>query len=93
MPYTLYFIPLVACSVFVYSLFLGIKLDVVTANFVSIALVFIVEFARHRDGKKLGEDMVVILKAMAEIFVSVVSIIIAASVFAEGIKSLVGLES
>ncbi|WDL73154.1 C4-dicarboxylate transporter DcuC [Helicobacter winghamensis] len=71
--------------------FLGIKLDVVTANFVSIALVFIVEFARHRDGKKLGEDMVVILKAMAEIFVSVVSIIIAASVFAEGIKSLGGV--
>lgn len=71
--------------------FLGIKLDVVTANFVSIALVFIVEFARHRDGKKLGEDMVVILKAMAEIFVSVVSIIIAVSVFAEGIKSLGGV--
>ncbi|WP_299547118.1 C4-dicarboxylate transporter DcuC [uncultured Helicobacter sp.] len=78
--------------VFLFSAyFLGIKLDVVTANFVSIALVFIVEFARHRDGKKLGEDMVVILKAMAEIFVSVVSIIIAASVFAEGIKALGGV--
>lgn len=71
--------------------FLNIKLDVVTANFVSIALVFIVEFARHKDAKKLGEDMVVILKAMAEIFVSVVSIIIAAGVFAEGIKALGGV--
>lgn len=71
--------------------FLGIKLDVVTANFLSIALVFIVEFIRHRDGKKLGEDMVVILRAMAEIFISVVSIIIAASVFAEGIKALGGV--
>ena len=63
----------------------------VTANFLSIALVFIVEFIRHRDGKKLGEDMVVILRAMAEIFISVVSIIIAASVFAEGIKALGGV--
>ena len=78
--------------VFLFSAyFLNIKLDVVTANFVSIALVFIVEFARHRDARKLGEDMVVILKAMAEIFVSVVSIIIAAGVFAEGIKALGGV--
>ncbi|TLD87285.1 C4-dicarboxylate transporter DcuC [Helicobacter sp. MIT 05-5294] len=71
--------------------FLQIKLDVVTANFVSIAFVFVVEFVRHRDAKKLGEDIVVILKAMAEIFVSVVSIIIAAGVFAEGIKALGGV--
>lgn len=78
--------------VFLFSAyFLNIKLDVVTANFVSIALVFIVEFIRHRDGRKLGEDTVVILKAMAEIFISVVSIIIAASVFAEGIKALGGV--
>ena len=71
--------------------FLQVKLDVVTANFISIALVFIVEFVRHRNAKKLGEDMLVILKAMADIFVSVVSIIIAASVFAEGIKALGGV--
>ncbi|WP_104721276.1 C4-dicarboxylate transporter DcuC [Helicobacter mesocricetorum] len=71
--------------------FLQIKLDVITANFLSIALVFVIEFIRHKDAKKLGEDMVVILKAMSEIFVSVVSIIIAASVFAEGIKALGGI--
>lgn len=35
--------------------------------------------------------MMVILKAMAEIFISVVSIIIAAGVFAEGIKALGGV--
>ncbi|GAA7230708.1 hypothetical protein HpCK35_05510 [Helicobacter pylori] len=48
--------------------FFTIKLDVVTANFVSISLVFLVEFARHKNARKLGEDMMVILKAMAEIF-------------------------
>lgn len=71
--------------------FLGIKLDVVSANFISITLIFIVEFIRHRDAKRLGEDLVVILKGMADIFVSVVSILIAASVFAKGIESLGGI--
>lgn len=72
--------------------FLGIKLDVVSANFISITLVFIIEFIRHKDAKKLGEDMMVIFRAMAEIFISVVSIIIAAGVFAQGIKALGGLD-
>ncbi|MDE5603099.1 MAG: C4-dicarboxylate transporter DcuC [Helicobacter sp.] len=71
--------------------FFQIKLDVITANFISIALVFVIEFIRHKDAKKLGEDMVIILKAMSEIFISVVSIIIAAGVFAEGIKALGGI--
>ncbi|BEG58148.1 hypothetical protein NHP21005_18360 [Helicobacter sp. NHP21005] len=68
--------------------FLGVKLDVVSANFISIAMVFCVEFIRHRDAKRLGAGMAAILQAMGEIFVSVVSIIIAASVFATGLKSL-----
>ena len=72
--------------------FAGIKLDVVSANFITISFCFLIEFIRHRDGKRVSEDIVVVLKAMAEIFVSVVSIIIAASVFAEGIKALGGLE-
>ena len=78
--------------VFLFSAyFMGVKLDVLTANFISIALVFIIEFARHRDGKKLGEDMLVILRAMADIFITVVAIIIAAGIFAEGIKALGGI--
>lgn len=71
--------------------FLEIKLDVITANFIAIAIVFCIEFLRHRDAKKLGEAMKVILKAMADIFVSVVSIIVAASIFAQGINALGGI--
>ncbi|CRF48324.1 C4-dicarboxylate anaerobic carrier, putative [Helicobacter heilmannii] len=71
--------------------FMGVKLDVVSANFISIAAVFGVEFIRHKDAKRLGEGMVAILQAMGDIFVSVVSIIIAASVFATGLKSLGGI--
>ncbi|EAI9065009.1 TRAP transporter large permease subunit [Campylobacter lari] len=69
-----------------------VKLDVVSANFLSISLVFILEYVRHKDAKKLADDLMVILKAMAEIFVSVVCIIIAASIFAESIKALKGIE-
>ncbi|BCZ18148.1 C4-dicarboxylate ABC transporter [Helicobacter sp. NHP19-003] len=71
--------------------FMGVKLDVVSANFISIAVVFLVEFIRYRDAKRLGAGMAAILQAMGEIFVSVVSIIIAASVFATGLKSLGGI--
>lgn len=71
--------------------FLNFKLDVVTVIFISIALVFAVEFIRHKSAKPLCEGMVVILKSMAEIFISVVSIIVAAGVFAEGIKALGGI--
>lgn len=78
--------------VFLFSAyFMGIKLDVITANFISIALVFVIEFIRHRDARKLGEDMMVILRAMADIFITVVAIIIAAGIFAEGIKALGGI--
>lgn len=78
--------------VFLFSAyFMGIKLDVITANFISIALVFAIEFIRHRDAKKLGEDMMVILRAMADIFITVVAIIIAAGIFADGIKALGGI--
>lgn len=78
--------------VFLFSAyFLNVKLDVITANFLSIAIVFTIEFIRHKDGKKLGEDIMVILKAMADIFITVVSIIIAAGIFAEGIKALGGI--
>ncbi len=71
--------------------FLNFKLDVVTVIFISIALVFVIEFIRHKSAKPLCEGMVVILKSMAEIFISVVSIIVAAGVFAEGIKALGGI--
>lgn len=78
--------------VFLFSAyFLNVKLDVITANFISIAIVFAIEFIRHKDAKKLGEAMMVILKAMADIFVTVVCIIVAAGVFAEGIKALGGI--
>ncbi|EAI0320692.1 C4-dicarboxylate transporter DcuC [Campylobacter jejuni] len=90
-PTFLHTLSLVTCCIFIYSIFFYYQARCCEANFVRISLVFLVEFARHRNARKLGEDMMVILKAMAKIFISVVSIIIAAGVFAEGIKALGGV--
>lgn len=68
-----------------------IKIDVITANIVGFAVTFTIEFIRRSDRSEIPEDMVVILKAMGNVFVSVVSIIISASVFAEGIRVLGGI--
>lgn len=76
--FTAYFIP-------------NVKIDVVTANILGVAITFVIEFIRRQDKKEIPKDIVVILKAMGDIFVSVVSIIIAASIFAEGIKKLGGV--
>lgn len=82
-------VPLVI--VFIAYFIPSIKIDVITANILGIALTFVIEFIRRHDRKAIPKDIIVILKAMGDIFVSVVSIIIAASVFAEGIKKLGGI--
>jgi DcuC family C4-dicarboxylate transporter len=77
--------------VFVNYFISPVKIDVITANVIGFAVTFIIEFIRRSDRSEIPADMVVILKAMGNIFASVVSIIISASVFAEGIKVLGGI--
>ena len=67
------------------------KIDVISANFIGFALTFLIEYLRRQDRSAIPNDMVVILQAMGKAFVSVVSIIISASVFAQGIKILGGI--
>lgn len=67
------------------------KIDVITANIMGMVFTFIVEFLRRNDRNEIPKDIVVILRAMADIFVSVVAIIISASCFAQGIKMLGGI--
>lgn len=91
-PFFYIFLPWLPIVLLFGTYFADIKLDVVSANFIAISLCFVLEFARHGDGRRVSEDILVVLKAMSEIFVSVVSVIIAASVFAEGVKALGGLD-
>lgn len=67
------------------------KIDVITANIIGFAIAFVIEFIRRSDRREIPADIVVVLKAMGNVFVSVVAIIISASVFAEGIKVLGGI--
>lgn len=61
-PTFLHTLSLVTCCIFIYSIFFYYQARCCEANFVRISLVFLVEFARHRNARKLGEDMMVILK-------------------------------
>lgn len=86
------FLPLIPLLIVFTNYFISpIKIDVITANIVGFAVTFTIEFIRRSDRSEIPEDMVVILKAMGNVFVSVVSIIISASVFAEGIRVLGGI--
>ncbi|MDO4922393.1 MAG: C4-dicarboxylate transporter DcuC [Phascolarctobacterium sp.] len=67
------------------------KIDVITANIMGMFITFVIEFCRRSDRSEIPKDVVVILRAMADIFVSVVAIIISASCFAQGIKMLGGI--
>ncbi len=67
------------------------KIDVISANFIGFAVTFALEFLRRKDRSAIPGDVTIILQGMAGVFVSVVSIIISASVFAQGIKILGGI--
>lgn len=69
----------------------SVKIDVITANFIGFAVTFVCEFIVRKDRSRIPSDMAEIFKGMANVFVSVVAIIISASVFAEGIKILGGI--
>lgn len=91
-PFFYIFLPLIPLVIVFADYFIpGTKIDVITANFMGFAFTFLCEFIRRKDRSTIPSDMVVILKGMANVFVSVVSIIISASVFAEGIKILGGI--
>ena len=91
-PFFYIFLPLVPLVIVFADYFIpSTKIDVISANFIGYALTFIIEFIRRSDRAAIPQDMVVILKAMGNVFVTVVSIIISASVFAQGIKVLGGI--
>lgn len=82
-------VPLVLITVF--SFVPSISLDVVTANFLSMIFVLLIELIRRKDRKAVTGDFTVILKAMGNSFVNVVSILIAAAVFAKAVTMLGGI--
>lgn len=82
-------LPLVLVTVF--SFIDSIKMDVITANIIGLAIAFLLELIRRKDRKAVCGDFNVVLKAMGNCFANIVSILIGAAVFAEGIKLLGGI--
>jgi len=69
----------------------SIKMDVISANIIGLCITFGCELIRRSDKKGVCNDITVALKAMGTCFANIVSILIGAAVFAEGIKLLGGI--
>jgi DcuC family C4-dicarboxylate transporter len=90
-------LPLVLLFVFSPLVMKSINLDVVTAMLISLAVAMSFETIRHRSLREALQGIRHFFKGMGDIFSSVVTLIVAASIFAEGvlatglISSLIGL--
>ena len=80
-------LPLVLLFVFSPLLLTAIHLDVVTAMLISLAIGMTCESIRHRSLRKGLSGITDFFRGMGEIFSSVVTLIVAAEVFAMGIKA------
>jgi len=80
-------LPLVLLFVFSPLVVTTIRLDVVTAMLISLAVGMACESLRHRSLRKALAGITVFFRGMGEIFSSVVTLIVAAEVFAMGIKA------
>lgn len=83
-------VPLILVTIF--SFVDGVNMDVITANMIGFAIAFGCELIRVRDIKAVSESFMVPLEAMGNCLAKIVSIIVAAGVFAEAIKALGGIQ-
>lgn len=65
----------------------AIKMDVVTAMFISVTIAMIFEFFRHKDLRKVFSGLQVFFDGMGAQFAAVVTLIVAGEVFANGLTS------
>lgn len=70
----------------------SIKMDVIAANMIGFTVAFACEVIRTRDLKAVSQSFMVPLEAMGNCLAKIVSIIVAAGVFAEAVKALGGVQ-
>jgi DcuC family C4-dicarboxylate transporter len=80
-------LPLVLLFVFSPLVVTSIQLDVVTAMLISLAIAMLFEGLRHRSLRKALGGITEFFRGMGEIFSSVVTLIVAAEIFAAGVKA------
>ncbi len=66
----------------------GVRLDVVTAMMISLFLGIMFEIIRYRSIKQPLKDIMVFFQGMGQMFTTVVTLIVAAGVFATGLKTI-----
>lgn len=64
------------------------KLHIVTILIICLVLVALIEMLRHRDGKVVLQSLEAVYQGMANAFATVVILLVAAGVFAQGLISL-----
>ena len=79
-------IPIVLVIVFSPLVLKAIKLDVVTAMIIGALIAFIAELVVKRNIKEVFKGLQVFFKGMGTMFTSVVSLLVCADVFAQGLK-------
>lgn len=66
----------------------SIKIDVVTAMFISLGVAMLCDFIYSKDGRAVAASLKVYLQGMGDVFASVVSLIIAAQTFVIGLTAI-----
>lgn len=81
-------LPLVLLLTFSKFAITSIKIDVVTAMFISLAVAMACDYLYSKDGKAVAASLKVYLQGMGDVFAGVVSLIIAAQTFVVGLKAI-----
>lgn len=84
-------LPLVLLIVFSPMVYGGVKLSLVTAIFVSLAVALVVDIATRRALRDGLESAKAIFEGMGKVFISTVSLIICAETFATGLTRIGGI--
>ncbi|MGL4517832.1 MAG: C4-dicarboxylate transporter DcuC [Shewanella sp.] len=81
-------LPLVLLLTFSKFAITSVKIDVVTAMFISLAVAMLCDFMYSKDGRAVAASIKVYLQGMGDVFASVVSLIIAAQTFVIGLEGI-----
>lgn len=81
-------LPLVLLLTFSSFAITSIKIDVVTAMFISLAVAMLCDFIYSKNAREVAASLKVYLQGMGDVFASVVSLIIAAQTFVVGLTAI-----
>lgn len=81
-------LPLVLLLTFSKFAVTSIKIDVVSAMFLSLTIAMLCDYLYSRNGKQVAASLKVYLQGMGDVFAGVVSLIIAAQIFVIGLETL-----